>query len=166
MAKNSREIKIGNQAEESFKKLFTCIRRATKEEDILEHWDLEAIIEDKNVKVDVKAVKNENRYDPYPNENFHWVEIQNVNGDRGWLYGDSDLIVFETLDYFILVGRLKLKKFLEKKLGYSRKRISEIVPSSVKDPYVFYQRSGRKDIVVKVKTIDLMHIKYMSVKKI
>jgi hypothetical protein len=166
MAKNSSEIKRGDEAEESFKKLFTFVKRATKEEDILQHWDLEVIIEDKNVKVDVKALKNEDRYDPYPNENFHWVEIQNVNGDTGWLYGNSDLIAFETIDYFILVGTLKLRKFLEKKLNYKQKDIPNIQPANVKDPYSFYRRKDRKDIVVKVKTVDLMHIKYLSVKKI
>jgi hypothetical protein len=166
MAKNSLEIKIGNEAEESFKKLFTFVKKATREEDMTEHWDLEVIIDEKNVKVDVKAVKNENRFDPYPNENFHWVEIQNVNGDDGWLYGKSDLIAFETLDYFILVGTLKLRKFLEKKLKYKQDMIPRLETTSVKDPYTFYRRKDRDDIVIKVKTIDLMHIKYLSVKKV
>lgn len=166
MAKNSSEIKRGNEAEESFKKLFTFVKKATKEEDIFEHWDIEVIIDDKSVKVDVKALKNEDRYDPYPNENFHWVEIQNVNGDIGWLYGKSDLIAFETNDYFILVGTLKLRKFLEEKLGYKKENISELETVSIRDPYVFYRRKDRKDIVIKVKTVDLMHIKYISVKKV
>ena len=166
MAKNHSEIIRGNEAEGSFKKLFTFVKKATKEEDIFEHWDLEVIVDDKNVKVDVKAIKNEDRFDPHPNENFHWVEIQNVNGDVGWLYGKSDLIAFETIDYFILVGTLKLRRFLEKKLKYTKDTIPEIETTSVKDPYVFYRRKDRNDIVVKVKTVDLMHIKYLSVKKI
>lgn len=166
MGKNSLQVKIGNEAEESFKKLFTFVKKATKEEDITEHWDLEVIIDEKNVRVDVKAVKNEDRFDPYPNENFHWVEIQNVNGDDGWLYGKSDLIAFETLDYFILVGTLKLRKYLEKKLKYKQDTISTLETTSVKDPYTFYRRKDRNDIVTKIKTIDLMHIKYLSVKKV
>jgi hypothetical protein len=35
MVKNSLEIKIGNEAEESFKKLFTFVKKATKEELII-----------------------------------------------------------------------------------------------------------------------------------
>lgn len=166
MAKNEQQIKIGREAEESFLKIYPLVNRASKEEDIFEHWDVEVTIEEKNVKVDVKALKNENRYDPYPNENFHWVEIQNVNGDAGWLYGKSDLIAFETIDYFVLVGTLRLRKFLEKKLNYKQSTIPQIETVNIKDPYVFYQRKDRNDIVVKVKTVDLMHLKYISIKKI
>ena len=165
MARNDAEITRGNNAEDNFKKLYPVIKRATKEEDIIEHWDVEVTINEKNVKVDVKAIKNESRFDIEPNENFHWVEIKNVNGDTGWLYGKSDLIAFETIDYFILVGTLKLRKFLEKKLKYTQATINDIEVSNTKDPYKFYRRKDRKDIVIKVKTIDLMHIKYLSIKK-
>ena len=43
MARNDLEIKKGNDAEESFKKLFTFVKRATKEQDILEHWDVKTV---------------------------------------------------------------------------------------------------------------------------
>lgn len=165
MARNNKQIKEGNEAVNKFLDVTSFVRFATKEEDIIEHWDVEVTINEKNVKVDVKAIKNESRFDIEPNENFHWVEIKNVNGDTGWLYGKSDLIAFETIDYFILVGTLKLRKFLEKKLEYTQDTIDEIVVSNTKDPYVFYRRKDRKDIVIKVKTIDLMHIKYLSIKK-
>jgi hypothetical protein len=165
MAKNSKQIKDGYEAEDKFLKIYPLIKRATKNEDISEHWDVEVMVNNDKVKVDVKSLKNESRYELFPNENFHWVEIQNVNGDTGWLYGESDLIAFETLDYFILVGTLKLRKFLEKKLKYRQNKINTILPSKIKDPYTFYQRDNRKDIIVKVKTLDLMHIKYLSVNK-
>jgi hypothetical protein len=44
--------------------------------------------------------------------------------------------------------------------------IPRLETTSVKDPYTFYRRKDRDDIVIKVKTIDLMHIKYLSVKKV
>jgi hypothetical protein len=166
MAKNDKQIKDGREAEDNFIKIYQLIRKATKEEDIKEHWDVEVKVNDDIVKVDVKAVKNESRHEAFPNENFHWIEIQNVRGDDGWLYGKSDLIAFETIDYFILVGTLKLRRFLEKKLNYTKKTIKDIVTTNSKDPYSFYRRKEREDIVVKVKTIDLMHIKYLSVKKV
>ena len=56
------------------------------------------------VKVDVKALKRTNRNDNDVDENIHWVEIRNVRGKKGWLYGDSGLIAFETKDYFVFVG--------------------------------------------------------------
>lgn len=166
MAKNDKQIKDGREAEDNFTKIYPLINRATRDEDIFDHWDVEVKIKDDFVKVDVKALKNESRNEPFPNENFHWVEIQNVNGDTGWLYGKSDLIAFETSDYFILVGTLKLRRFLEKKLGFKKETIKDIITGNSKDPYLFYRRKERNDIVVKVKTMDLMHIKYLSVKKI
>lgn len=168
MARNDEQVKQGREAEEKFIKLFPLVRKATKEEDIIQHWDVMVELDEtvKNVvKVDVKGLKNDDRFDLYPNENIHWVEIQNVDGKTGWLYGESDLIAFETEDYFILVGTKKLRRFLERKMGYTKQTIKDIKPKHVKDPYVFFQRKGRKDIIVKVKTVDLMHIKYLSVEK-
>lgn len=165
MAKNDVQIKQGKEAEEKFLKIFPLIKRASKHEDIHEHWDVMVEIDGDSVKVDVKGIKNDDRFDPYPNENINWIEIQNSDGNIGWLYGDSDIIAFETDDYFILVGTLKLRRFLEKKMGYSQDTIKDIKPNHVKDPYVFFQRKDRKDILVKVKTVDLMHIKYRSVEK-
>lgn len=165
MARNDIQVKQGREAEEKFLKIYPLIRKATKKEDTFNHWDVMVEIDDNAVKVDVKGIKNDDRFDPYPNENINWVEIQNADGNTGWLYGNSDLIAFETEEYFILVGTLKLRRFLEEKMGYTQETIKDIQPKNVKDPYVFFQRKGRKDILVKVKTIDLMHIKYKSVKK-
>jgi len=54
------------------------IREASKEEDMVEHWDINL-----SLRFDVKAIKKVNRFDDKPNENIHWVEIKNVNGDKG-----------------------------------------------------------------------------------
>lgn len=165
MVKNDVQIKQGKEAEKNFLKIFPLIKKASKHEDIHGHWDVMVEIDGGSVKVDVKGIKNDDRFDPYPNENINWVEIQNADGNTGWLYGDSDVIAFETDEYFILVGTLKLRRFLEKKMGYTQDTIKDIKPNHVKDPYVFFQRKDRKDILVKVKTIDLMHIKYRSIEK-
>lgn len=165
MSRNDEQVKQGREAEEKFITLFPLIRKANKKEDILEHWDVMVQLDDNVVKVDVKGIKNDDRFDPYPNENINWVEIQNADGNTGWLYGESDLIAFETEDYFILVGTKKLRRFLERKMGYTQETIKDIEPKNVKDSYAFFQRKGRKDILVKVKTIDLMHLKYLSIEK-
>ncbi len=165
MPRNDKQIFDGDTSEKNFKKLFLTAIKATKDEDIKEHWDLKVPINNEYVKVDVKSIKRLNRYDILPNENIHWVELVNVRGDKGWLYGDSDIIAFETEDYFILVGTLKLRRFIEKKLGYNPQKNHNIQTSKNKIIYEPYQRSGRKDIVLMVKTIDLMHIRYISIKK-
>jgi len=139
----------GKKAEEEFSKLFNDVSVATKEEDIHEHWDVK--IEDIGLKVDVKSIKKENRYDILPNENFHWVEVKNVLGKLGWLYGEADVFAFELENYWLIIEKIPLQNFIAEKC--KGKKIG-----NKKDPYLLYRREGRKDVVVKVKTIDLMYL--------
>ena len=165
MINKEKQIADGKKAEKKLKELFTNTVKANKKQDIFEHWDLQVEINGEMVKVDVKALKRTNRNDTEVDENIHWVEIRNVRGNKGWLYGDSGLIAFETKDYFIFVGTLKLRRFLERKLKYTPETIDDIQVTNSKDLYMPYGRYGRKDIIVKVKTLDLMHIKYISIQK-
>jgi hypothetical protein len=148
-----KEFSEGKITEKQMAKLFLKATESSKEQDIKEHWDLEVLYKDDLKKIDVKGLKKQNRYDPFPNENFHWVELENVLGGKnsGWVYGKADYIAFETNDYWIMVDRLALVNFIEKKV------VGKIIEKT-KDPYTLYQRSGRKDVVVKVKTIDLIRI--------
>ena len=73
------------------------ITEATEYEDIYGHWDLEVTDSDSFIgKVDVKALKKRRRSDPSVDDSIHGVELQNVNGDAGWLFGLADNIAFET----------------------------------------------------------------------
>ncbi len=150
---NNKEFIIGKLTETEFAKLFNNVTPSTKEQDMYEHWDLKL-----TTKIDVKAIKKENRYDTVYNENFHWVEIKNVHGKLSWLYGEADFFAFETEDYWILVDKLKLQDFMKTKM--TGKKVGK-----VKDPYELYQRDGRKDVIVKVKTIDLIYISTKIIKK-
>lgn len=117
---------------------------ATQNEDINEHWDLKL-----EVKFDVKSIKKIKRYDDSTNENYHYVELLNVNGKRGWLYGDADMFAFETENYYILVEKIILQNFISEKC-----KLKEICETPTL--YKLYTRKGRKDIITLVKTIDLM----------
>lgn len=141
-------LKRGKQVEADFSRLFNEAISASKEEDIKEHWDVQI-----SAKIDVKGLKKKNRSDVQEDENFHWVELSNVNGGKrtGSLYGKADFLAFETLDYWILVETKKLQDFIESKC--KGKKIE-----NTKEPYTFYRREGRKDILVRVKTLDLMRI--------
>jgi hypothetical protein len=143
---NNKEFIIGKLSETEFSKLFTNVTPSTKEQDIYEHWDLKL-----TTNIDVKAIKKENRGDVVYNENFHWIELKNVRGKLGWLYGEADFFAFETNDYWVLVEKLKLQDFIKTKMV--GKEVGKI-----KDPYELYQRDGQKDVIVKVKTIDLIYI--------
>ena len=148
-----KEFSEGKITEKQMAKLFVKVVESSKEQDIKEHWDLEVLYKNSLKKIDVKGLKKQNRYDAFPNENFHWVELENVLGGKhsGWVYGKADYISFETTDYWIMVDRLVLVNFIEKKV------VGKTIEKT-KDPYTLYQRNGRKDVIVKVKTIDLIRI--------
>lgn len=102
--------------------------------------------------IDVKAMKKTSRNDNQTNENIHWVELKNVNGKKGWVFGDCDYIAFETEDYWLLVTPKRIISLLEQKVT----DFSIVSDSSLL--YRYYQRVGREDIIVKVKTMDLLVI--------
>lgn len=104
--------KIGKSAENRFAYLLGQrgwdIQLATEDQDILEHWDIMASKGNEFRKIDVKARKRINRYDAQSQDNKIWVEITNVHGNIGWLFGEAQYIAFETLDGFILIEVCKL----------------------------------------------------------
>lgn len=140
----------GKRKEVEFSKFFKNVNEATKEQDIHEHWDF-------CVKYDVKMIKRRKRHEDY-DETIHWVELKNVNGDKGWLYGEADYFSFEILDYWIVVKREDLAEFIAKKCALKQW-------SNRPALYKLYQRNGRKDVITMVKTIDLMYISADIVKK-
>lgn len=136
----------GKKTEKEFSKIFgDKVSFSTESQDINEHWDLKVTF-----KVDVKGLKKRLRSDDAPDESIHWVELKNVNGDNGWLYGEADYFAFETEDYWVMVEKNKLQQLIDKKLV----RDLTIIPI----PYRLYGRKGRNDELTLVKTIDLMFI--------
>jgi len=133
----------GKRKEVEFSKFFNKVKEATREQDIHEHWDF-------CVKYDVKMIKRQRRGGEF-DENIHWVELMNVNGDRGWLYGDADYFSFEVQDYWIIVKQETLASFIKEKCA-------DKVWSDKPSLYKLYRRKDRKDIITMVKTIDLLYI--------
>jgi hypothetical protein len=150
---NNKEFIIGKLKEDEFANMFTNVIVSTKSEDMYLHWDLKI-----EAKIDVKSLKKQSRDDIMYNENFHWVETMNVNGNTGWLYGEADFFAFETEDFWMIVDKEVLQKFIEDKT--KNKEVS-----SSKDPYELYRRTGRRDIVIKVKTLDLFYLAIRILKK-
>ena len=143
-------LKDGKKVEKDFAKLYpkSEIIYSDKNEDINEHWDLK--IDGK--KYDVKGLKKIMRSDPYTNEFYHYIEIKNVNGDLGWLYGDADYFAFQTNRYFIIVDKIKLQTFIKENV---KKLHVDNVDESL---YCLYSRNGRKDVITMITTIDLCDI--------
>jgi len=97
-------------------------------------------------------MKKYRREDPEPTDRLHWVELRNVNGKLGWLYGKAYYIAFETRNWWIVVRREDLVKFIEGVLdGWE---ITTLKPM----PYEIYQREGRQDLLTIIPTVDLLAI--------
>jgi len=136
----------GRKAEEEFARLIPGCRKATEQEDIFKHFDL---MTEEGETYDVKALKAVKRGGMYQ-EGYHYVEIKNVNGDLGWMYGDADYIAFECWDYFIVVDRFKLKMFVESRVE------KKFVTNPELAVYRLYTRKGRSDVVTLVKALDII----------
>lgn len=127
----------GLLAEHSFGKLLGDHTRSTTAEDKIEHWDLA-------IKIDIKKIRS---VDEFGESDYHWIEIKNGEGQEGWLYGSAEYIAFETKRYWIIVETSKLKEWTK------QNAVREY--TDTRRPYYYYQRKGRKDLLIMVPTIDL-----------
>lgn len=142
----------GKNKEIEFSQLVKSNEFATKLQDINEHWDVKW----EGKKVDVKSLKKINRNDTAPNQNWHWIEIQNVNGGKGWLFGDADCFAFELVNYWVLVNKENLKNFVKQFV---------IKEYANKVPYKLYRRKNRKDIMTLINSFDLCYLSEKIIKK-
>jgi hypothetical protein len=145
---------VGQTAEQRFAELLNNPTFSTPEEDMEQHWDVES----EGKRYDVKAMKKWKRSDPEPTDRMHYVELRNVHGELGWLYGEADYIVFETRAYWIVVKRRTLMPFIEGIVENSEQSLKPTV-------YRLYQRTGRKDLMTVVPTVDLLAISEATIKK-
>ena len=136
----------------------TC-EKATEREDKYDHIDFFwNTPKGERIGVDVKGTKKNKQKDDKFDDSIHWVEIINVNGYPGWIYGKSKYIAFRTFSDIIFVDTEKLRDYaLEKMKG------KEIVYSNPVECYVPYQRYGRKDMIIKVPTNDLRGMASFSI---
>lgn len=142
-------VERGKTVEQQFSSILSGAVFATREQDIHEHWD---VMDEMGVKYDVKGMKKYRRSDDKPTDRLHWIELRNVNGKNGWLYGDADVIAFETRKWWLLVDREDLVQFVEGILdGWE---VTTLKPM----PYEIYQREGRQDLLTILPTVDLLSI--------
>lgn len=135
-------LKVGRIKEANFKNLFKNTSWATKDQDVFDHWDFQV-----NFKVDVKGLKKLKRSDENTNENIHWIELINVLGNKGWLYGEADFFAFETNKYWVVVEKYKLQDWIAKNVSKELMQAPTL--------YKLYNRKGSKDIITLVSTHDL-----------
>lgn len=144
----------GQRAEDKFEesiKLFfeSFVRKTNAEEDMFDHVDYDCHIK---FKVDVKSVKETDTI---------WIELKNVNGHKGWLYGNCSHFAFERENYYILVKRKELADLVK------RLTKKEMVTNKKDCLYKLYSRTqyGRQDLLTKIKPIDLKSIQHLYISK-
>ena len=144
------EDKVMKLTEEVFK----CkTLKSTKEEDMSQHIDFWVFANGKKYGIDVKGLHKNKRSDKNFDDSIQWIELQNVQGKRGWVYGDAVYIAFVTNKSVLYVPTKNLIAFSEEKTR--NKPINHRIPQEC---YSLYQRQGRKDIIFKALTDDLRKI--------
>jgi len=90
--------------------------------------------------------------------NAIWLELQNTNGDHGWLKGAADYIAF----HFPEINVFKIFKTPEL-LEFVEDNVTE--KANDNKPYMkMYTRKDRSDIIVKVRYSDIKHLKHKIIK--
>lgn len=102
------------------------------------------------IKVDVKAQPKGKQ-----SHSYRWVEITNVRGASGWLYGKADIIAFEYDEYWMLVPRRALVRLVESKLQGA---VTSKDWSGNPQPFHTHTRTDRADVVTMVPVVDLCWI--------
>jgi len=118
----------------------------TQKQDMVEHWDVQI----NGKKIDVKGAKRKSRKELEFDDKIHWVELWNVNGDPGWLYGEADYFAFQWRDNFILVKSEDLQGYIK---GLNINCITN-------EPKLgcFYSRAGRRDLLLLMSSENLVKI--------
>ncbi len=121
-----------------------------KFQDELKHIDFHC---DLSFKVDIKSIKDKETV---------WIELKNVQGRKGWLYGDCTHFAFERPKGFYMVKRDDLIGLVDKLVD-----MDALVDTAKDCLYKTYSRTkwGRKDLLTKIKPSDLLTLPYVSIKK-
>jgi len=139
------------------------VKRTTESEDIKDHIDLiilcnlDEIDHIYRIGVDVKG----NKIYHDEGEDYRFVELKNVKGELGSLYGKSHFIAFQEPDGFLFVNRSQLAKFISDNVDTS------IINTSFYPVHLNYLKQyrshtntqNRKDILTLIKLSDLRKFK-------
>jgi len=121
------------------------VKNARRRENIHKHIDKYITQESETWSVDIKARKKTSRSDSSAQDDWIWIEFQNVKGNNGWLYGEADNIAFETQDSFVIVDRNSLVDYVENAVDMGKP-----VRKSFLAKYKTYRRAGRNDLLTMV----------------
>jgi hypothetical protein len=129
------------------------VSKSTSYEDRIKHFDYHVrLLNGDNKRVEVKSMKSRRRGDK-PDPTVIFVELNNIVGCHGWVYGASDIVAFEQPDGFLMVDTVELRTFTE----YMRGICARVEYSGVH--HTLYGRWDRKDLVLVLCRADVMQFK-------
>jgi hypothetical protein len=161
-------FKYGKNAEVRFAESFlTDFNYSTKYQDIHEHWDVAGVLTNilyKPMKFDVKSAPRLKHSPTAGIMESVWVEGTNVSGNKGWVKGNADYIVFERENTWMIVNRIDLLNLTMQKLQENnfKKGKGDYKKSTA---YLIHTRAGRKDKVTQVVFDDMKTIHHYEVNK-
>ena len=126
------------------------IKNAKRRENMQKHIDKYVTDDVGTWSVDIKARKKTSRGNSQAQDDWIWIEFQNVRGNAGWLYGEADRIAFETQDNFIIVDRSSLIDYVENAVDMGKS-----VKYSSQARYKTYRRAGRNDLLTMVELSEI-----------
>lgn len=151
------EVKFALDILNHLKRDESIVNHPTELQDIYEHWDIELLDTDLKGKYDVKALRKVNRHDSEVNPEIQWIELLNVNGNKGWLFGKADYIVFEHTNQWVIVKRTDLVKYIKSNTKNDICLYPEV--------HKLYRRRNRDDLITLVPFSDLIQICYKTLPK-
>ena len=156
--KDKISYKTGKKAELEFMKMMVYnnleYRPSNKYENCRLHFDFIMKIpsqKHKFAKVEVKAMKARRR-GLKPNPNLIYIELKNVDGNKGWIYGKSDYIAFEQKNTFLFVSTVELLNLVH---AYESTMSTSTWSG---ETHTLYSRHNRDDLVMILHKNDLNNI--------
>jgi hypothetical protein len=152
---NGYSKRIGDTGESAFLKFanelgWKC-RKSTQSQDMREHIDYFVDIGGAEMSVDVKGLKRS------AISGKVLIEILNVNGDHGWLFGRAEVLAFQSESGFILIEREKLCAYICRKMGDVSRGLDSSLRSFSKmcsAPF-WYRRADRMDAITHISLAEL-----------
>lgn len=156
------EFAQGKQTEKELTDLlisYGCpVTGSTVTHDIHYHIDLSTEIHGQIRLVDAKGMKKHQRKDQVAQEDYHWIELVNVIGKKGWLYGEATHIAFEILNHWVFVPIQPLQQLIARTVDKTQV-VTKVEEAAVGNIYKrIDQENNRVSYITKVKTIELMAI--------
>lgn len=147
--KSGQNSSDGERAEEMFRELaldkgYMIIDASLEEQ--YKHTDFLMEKDGKMWKVDIKARKKLKRSDENYCDEWIWLEILNVRGDPGWIYGNG-FIAFEMENHFVIISKKALADLVEKLVDQEK-----MVDKPHKAHYCAYRRFMRKDRITLIES--------------